>query len=342
MQEVVRVAELIGAQVYGSTFSEVCFPTSHPQYMGLLNVVDPAAARAILDPADVVLAVGMDVFNQSWYAEPLLDARSKLIHMDNALWEVEKNYPIAVGVWCDLKTGLEEFYAALEEVVSGSMQEQAKTRARQMGEKKAQRKQAFLQRAEQVWDGEPIALERVAMELKGMMPKNAIFVDDAVSARGVFLSAMDFDEPSGYIAQRGGSIGWGLPAALGVKLGRLSRPVVAVVGDGSAMCSIQAFWNAAHDNLPVTWVILNNGSYRVLKENMKTYFNLVLGQKDRKSKYIGMDFASPPLDFVSLANGQGVWGIKVTKASELRPALEKALGLGKPAVVDVVVEAGSF
>ena len=148
---------------------------------------------------------------------------------------------------------------------------------------------------------------------------------------------MDFDEPGSLYALRGGALGWCMPGCLGIQLAEPDRPVVAVVGDGSSLYSIQALWTAVRYNLPVTWVICNNGSYRVLKQNMELYLRQMLGDTERKSEYVGMDFAQP-LQLAKIAEGFGVHGRKVETPSELAPALEEAFSLGKPALVDVVID----
>jgi benzoylformate decarboxylase len=111
---------------------------------------------------------------------------------------------------------------------------------------------------------------------------------------------------------------------------------VALSGDGSAMYSIQALWTAAHHDLGVVFVILNNREYRILKHNMDTYRQR-FGAKPERG-YPNMDLVTPDLGFVDLARGMGVAGARVTKPGELRPALEKAIATGKPSLLDVVIE----
>jgi benzoylformate decarboxylase len=128
-----------------------------------------------------------------------------------------------------------------------------------------------------------------------------------------------------------------MPGPLGLKLANPDRPVVAVVGDGSSMYTIQALWTASRYNVPVTWVICNNRTYRILKVNMEYYLRDMLKDTQRKSEYPGMDF-DLPLDVAAVAQGFGVHGRKVEDPAQLGPALKEAMGLGKPAVVDVVID----
>jgi benzoylformate decarboxylase len=147
---------------------------------------------------------------------------------------------------------------------------------------------------------------------------------------------VQFDGEGDYVGARGGGIGQALPGALGVKLAHPDRPVVALSGDGSAMYSIQALWTAAHHNLAVVFVILNNREYRILKHNMDTYRQRFGAKPDRA--YPNMDLVSPDLGFVDLARGMGVEAMRVATPGELRPALEKALGAARPFLLDVAIE----
>ena len=122
-------------------------------------------------------------------------------------------------------------------------------------------------------------------------------------------------------------------ATLGMKLAAPNRPVVGIIGDGTAMFTIQALWTAVNYRIPVVYVICNNGSYKVLRENMARY----LTGRERQSKYIGMDFYDHPLDFAALAKAFGVHGVRVERPEELGPAVGEALASGEPRVIDAIL-----
>jgi benzoylformate decarboxylase len=173
-------------------------------------------------------------------------------------------------------------------------------------------------------------------EIEAALPPDAILVDEAITAGPDLARTVQFERVGDYVGARGGGIGQALPGALGVKLAHPDRPVLAVSGDGSAMYSIQALWTAAHHDLAVVFLILNNREYRILKHNMDTYRQR-FGAKPERG-YPHMDLVSPDLGFVDLARGMGVDGARVRTPSELRPAIEKALGARRPFVLDVSVE----
>ena len=114
---------------------------------------------------------------------------------------------------------------------------------------------------------------------------------------------------------RGGGIGPGLPSTLGAQLACPDRPVVGVCSDGAAMYSITALWTAAHHKLPVTYVMLNNAAYRILKLNMVEY----LGAAARTRKFVAMDLTDPDLRFDRLAEAMGVRGRRVERPEDLGP-----------------------
>jgi benzoylformate decarboxylase len=182
-----------------------------------------------------------------------------------------------------------------------------------------------------------MAVERMMHELAQALPSNAIIADEAVTSRPALMRAMNFDEPGCFYGIRGGALGWAMPGALGVKLANPDRPVVAVVGDGASMYTVQALWTAARYNIPVTYAICNNRTYRILKINMEIYLRRMLGDKERQSEYVGMDFANP-LNLAAMAQAMGVAGEKIEDPDKLRPALEKAIASGKPGVIDVSID----
>jgi benzoylformate decarboxylase len=173
-------------------------------------------------------------------------------------------------------------------------------------------------------------------EIEAALPRDAIVVDESITASLDLVGTVQFDRPGDYVGARGGGIGQALPGALGVKLAHPDRPVVALSGDGSAMYSIQALWTAAHHDLAVVFVILNNREYRILKHNMDTYRQRFGAKPDRG--YPNMDLVGPDLGFVDLARGMGVEAERVAKPDELRPALERALAAGRPFLLDVAIE----
>ena len=337
--ELTRVAELLGAKVYASsyTYSEISFPLNHGQYAGMLNL-NSSATRRQLAEADVVFAVGTNVFSSFLYVpEPFLSPETRLVHMDNNLQEIEKIYPTEVGIPCDPKAGLAELAEALEAEMSAPAREAAATRAATLGDARRQSRAEYLGRMQGLPDTRPMPVDRMMYELSQALPDNAIIADEAITSRGALLQAVEPSEPGSYYAIRGGALGWAMPGSLGIQLANPDRPVVAVVGDGASMYTVQALWTAARYNIPVTYAICNNRSYRILKVNMDVYLRNMLEDNIRSSDYVGMDFATA-LPLAEVAEAMGVAGRNVEDPAELRPALEQAMASGKPSVINVSID----
>lgn len=336
VSEAVALAELLGARVHAGSFTEVNFPTSHPQYLGAVSWVWPGQRMATnFEDVDLLIAVGTDLFPAFIYTSgPLLGRNTKIIHLDSKEWDIEKKYPVEIGMVGDPKAGLQDMAAALEDAMNGEKREAARARASAIGEQKARSRQAFQQRAKAAWNSPKISPERMMMELAQVMPKDAIMAAEASTSGGALMGAMDFDRPGDYYSARGGALGWGIPGAIGVKLANPNRPVVAVVADGSSMYTVQGLWTASRYNIPVTYIICNNSSYRILKQGMAMY----LTDTGRESQYLGMNFQELPLNLAKMAEAFNMEGIRVEKGDALRRAYEKALSSNKPTLVDVVID----
>jgi benzoylformate decarboxylase len=164
-------------------------------------------------------------------------------------------------------------------------------------------------------------------QLAALRPPGSIVVEEAPSSRGAMHDYLPMLEPDSFYTCASGGLGHGLPAAVGIALGRLGRRVIALLGDGSAMYSIQGLWSAAELALPVTFVIVNNGGYRALDE-FAPHFGL--------TALPGTQL--PHLDFCALARAQGVEAVRASRCAELDTALSMAFAARGPVLVEVCVE----
>ncbi len=335
--EVAALAERLGAAVWceGIRTHQV-LPTGHPNFrLGL--PFDAVAIRKALDGADVVLLVGGPFFEEVWYAPGSpLPSGAKAIHVESSPERLAHNLPVSVGLVAHPRAALAALGAAVQRGAGPAFREAAARRNDGLRALKAQEAEAQRARAAKRWDHAPISVPRFMAELEAALPPDAIVVDESITASIDLARTVQFERPGDYVGARGGGIGQALPGALGVKLTHPERPVVAVSGDGSAMYSIQALWTAAHHDLAVVFVILNNREYRILKHNMDTYRQRFGAKPDRG--YPNMDLVAPDLGFVDIARGMGVEGMRVTMPDALRPALDKALAAGRPFLLDVAIE----
>ena len=334
--EVASIAEKLGAPVYATSFSEVHIPSSHPHYMGTFDTSWlHRHMKRRFDEADVVLAVGTELMVQSMPTpEPPFSGKPKIIHVDCSDWDIQRSYPISAGVLGDIQASLNQLSVALDDSMTGTDKLNSRARCRTITQTNKQKREAFLSLAQERWDHVPMSPERFAMELRSALPADVLICDDSITVRSALLGALDFDEPGTLVGGRGGSLGFGMGATLGMKLASPQRPVVGIIGDGTAMFTIQALWTAANYNIPVTYVMCNNGGYKVLKENMTRY----LTGTERQSKYIGMDFHKLPMDFVKLAHAFDIQGVRIEHPDHLGPALRDAIESGRPRVIDVILD----
>jgi benzoylformate decarboxylase len=168
------------------------------------------------------------------------------------------------------------------------------------------------------------------------LPHDAIFMEEAITANLDFAKSVNIAGTGHYFSGRGGGIGQGLAGAIGVSVGNPGKRVVCVSGDGSAMYSIQALWTAAHHNLPITFVILCNQEYRVLKHNIDVYRGKFDVQLNRG--YTHMDLEGPDLGFLDLAKGMGLSAEQVTEPDALIAAVKRAQGADGPVLIQAMIE----
>jgi benzoylformate decarboxylase len=336
-RELASLAERLGAAVWCEGIrTRQALPTAHPSFrLGL--PFDAVAVRKALDGADVVLLVGGPFFEEVWYAPGSpLPAGARAIQVESSPERLGRNLPVSVGLVADPGATLAALGAAVERDAGPAFRAAAARRTEGLRALKTQDAEAQRARAAKRWEHAPISLPRFAAELEAALPAEAILVEEAITAGPDLARSVRFEHPDSYVGARGGGIGQALPGALGVKLAHPDRPVVAVSGDGSAMYSIQALWTAAHHELAVVFVILNNREYRILKHNMDTY-RLRFGAKPDRG-YPHMDLVGPHLGFVELARGLGVEAARVTTPGELGPAIDTALAGGRPFLLDVAIE----
>ena len=335
--ELVKVAELLGAPVWNTMMmGALNFPTSHDQFRGILPGESGPTCRMLGD-ADVVMAVGANLFEDVFYnPSPPLPAGSLLIQMDDSPWEMGKNHPPHIGILADPESALKNLADALEVKLTPAFRRSAAKRREHMADQKKMEQQhvreQYLNRADQM----PIAPVRLMADLKDCLPDNAVIYNEAITAYIDLIYGIPFDRPGSLFGNHGGGIGQGLPGAIGVKLAHPDRPVIALVGDGSAMYSIQSLWTAAHHRIPVIFIILSNRSYRILKYNMNRY--LTQENIEAARPYAFMDFNAPTLDFVGLAQSMGLKGRCVTRPEDIKPAITEALASGNAYVLEVVTE----
>jgi benzoylformate decarboxylase len=330
LHELAALARLIGAPMYGAFMTETCIPPDEPLNGGRLPSIEGAAAARALDGFDVAVAVGTKLFSQIFPLPGLPLGERDVVHIGLDPWELAKNQPSTV-VFGDERAALRELVDVLDARLASRRDELADRRARaeaHLAEAARRARDADLDR----WDDLPMTPERAVAELAALVPEDACLVDESLTAYSA-VSRYFTLRPGRWFRLRGGGIGEGMPMPIGVQVADPERTVVAIVGDGSSLYSITALWTAAHHGLPITWVILNNRSYRILKENARREPAL----RAVADELVGADLTEPDIDFVSVAQGFGVEAHRVTTPDEIRTVFPVALSADHPVLLDVSV-----
>ncbi len=333
--DAVRLAETAGIPVYGHGSAEVNFPASHPLWQGNLSVRAPQAIEAIRS-ADLILAIGCTVFDDFFYQPgSVIGPGTSLVHIDSDPGSIGKSEPTDIGILAAPPAVVSQLADAVSEIFTGTRAEEAALRVREAKAASTARKEAFARSAAAQRNGAPMSPATMARALADALPSNATVFNDGISAGGTIFEALSPSERGSYYAIRGGAIGWGMGATMGVQLGMPDRPVVGVMGDGTAIMTVQALWTAANSNIPAVFVICNNQSYRVLKLNSNVYHRLQgLPFPD---KYVMADF-DIPLDFKAQAEAYGVEGVRVETPEDLAAQVRRGCEMDKPLVIDAVID----
>jgi benzoylformate decarboxylase len=333
--EVVALAELAGVPIFECYASEFTAPASHPLNMGALNFVTPGPLRQALDGCDVLLVVGAPMFQLIFPdVESPIPAGTKVVQIDVNPWEIGKNVVPDLSFLADPKAALAELTEQVRRLRTPEQALRAAERARQIGERTRAARARYWEAARSSWDATPISAPRLMHEIRQALPDDSLVFAEAITNSAHLSQALMPDEPGRLVRVRGGGIGPGLPGTLGAQIARPDRKVMGVCSDGAAMYSISALWTAAHHKLPVTYVMLNNAAYRILKLNMVEY----LGKAARGRPFVAMDLTDPELRFDRMAESMGVLGFRVERPDDLAGTLRKAIEHDGPSLVDVVME----
>jgi benzoylformate decarboxylase len=333
--EAVRVAELLGCRVASEPIAgRVDFPADHPLYAGGMAPLN-SGIRSALEQGDVAFLAGVQAFAPLYPSSiPAVPPGVTLIQLSEDPYELAKTYPVAVGMTGGIKASLRSLADAIERLRTPAQAKRASERISDAAQGKQAAREAIAQAVEAQRNAKPIKPLVAAAEIGEALEPGTILVDESVTSTLAVRAMIPSSEPDTYFFTRGGGLGFGLPAALGVKLAKPDRPVVALVGDGATLYTPQALWTAAHHDIPIVGVILNNSSYLILKTGLAN----MQGKAAKNDVWPAMDIIDPPVDFGALARTFGVAFERVTDAADVGPAVRKAVGSGAPALVEVVVD----
>lgn len=334
--ELVGVAERLGAPVFAEatpSHGRLPMPADHPLYFGTLPNWSPDL-RKRLEEFDVALAVGLNLVRLYIYREPArpMPEHLRLIHLDNVPYEIGKNFSPEVGLLGDPKSGLAELDAGLAAARFDA--DAAKARRLRYASLREQEQRRLRDEIAAERRSRPMTPRVLMKALADVLPPNVAVVEEAITTHhNIFERLGSLKDPKGFFGHRGWALGWGLGCALGVKLAWPDRPVLGLIGDGSALYGIQALWSAAHHNIPVTFVIPNNAQYKILKVCGDVMSLPSLSRPDCP----GMNISRPVVDYVGLARSFGIEAERVAEPDELRERVQTSLAGDQPLLLEAPI-----
>jgi benzoylformate decarboxylase len=327
--ELVAVAEALGAVTYHQPMHDgVDFPGSHPLHGGALPPVN-AAIRERLTPHDAVFVVGCHAFMAHHYTPVApVPPEAIVVQLDSDQHEIGRNFRVDVGLAGGIRTTL----AALADRLAGTVPD-ASDRATAAGTIAAARRAEVDAKAQAAYGPAPLDPLAAAHAVAAGLPADAVVVEEAITTGVLLRDVLTLDRPRSLVHTVGGGLGSGIGAAIGTRLGDPSRPVVAVLGDGCTLFGLQGLWSAARYRVPVTFVVMNNGEYRTLKNTLDSWRS----RSTRTGRYIGLDLDPPVLDFTRVAEFFGIEAVRITDADHLVDVVAKATESPTPLLVDVPI-----
>ncbi|MGY4572846.1 benzoylformate decarboxylase [Bradyrhizobium pachyrhizi] len=303
----VKVAEKSKAAVWASPFSARCsFPERHPQFAGFLHAAPGQLSDALRDH-DLVVVIGAPVFTFHVEGHAAIFDGSTTIFQITDDPDAAAMTPTGHSIVATMKPALTALLEMLPET------------------KRAAPTGRVLPPAPAT--GDPIPAEYALHALSAAMGPHDALIEEIPSHRPLMQKAMPMHGQDSFYTMASGGLGYSLPAAVGMALGRRQGRTVCLIGDGSAMYSIQALWTSAQRKLPLTVVVLNNSGYGAMRS-----FSQVMQVRNVP----GLDL--PGIDFVKLAEGMGCDAVRVTKSAELASAYSRALSHQGTSLIEVMVD----
>ncbi|MBI4194133.1 MAG: thiamine pyrophosphate-binding protein [Betaproteobacteria bacterium] len=328
--EVAALAEKLQIPVATSLNAKGAILDTHPLSVGVVGTYSRACANRTVGESDLVFYIGSHTGGQVTARWQVPRPGKPVIHLDIDARELGRNYPTRVGLLGDARTVLRQMLGAAG---AGGAAKRAPWLAQVRG---------FIEE----WrasvadncnsDAVPMRPERVCRELSRALPANAVLVSDTGHS-GIWTGAMvDFTRPGQRLIRCAGSLGWGFPGALGVKCALPDTPVVCFAGDGGFYYHLAELETAVRYGINLVVVVNNNSA---LNQEIPHFDKAYGGDPDERGREM---WGFTQVNFAKVAESLGCAGMRVEKPAEFAPALEKALAMKRPVVIDTVTDHRAF
>ncbi|OQA08527.1 MAG: Acetolactate synthase large subunit [Firmicutes bacterium ADurb.Bin373] len=312
--ELLRLAETLAAPVTCTLMGMGGFPGSHPLFLGMLGMHGTKYANFAVSECDLLIAVGARFDNRVTGKLETFASKAKIIHIDIDPAEIGKNVKVDIPIEGDVKAVLDQLLAVLRPNLAEAWREKIN----------AWKKEYPLKYC----NSGNIKPQYVIEEIYNITGGNARITTEVGQHQMWAAQYYSFSKPRSFITSGGlGTMGFGLPAAIGVQVGCPDEVVFDIAGDGSIQMNIQELCTAVNYDLPINVAILNNGYLGLVRQWQEMFYN---------RRYSHSELFNP--DFVKLADAYGAVGIRVTRKEELAPALQRAIQLKKPVMLDIIVD----
>jgi benzoylformate decarboxylase len=332
--EALELAETLAAPVFGSSWpARIPFATSSPLWAGNL----PTKAMDIaekLSKFDAIFALGGKSLITILYSHgSAVPQGCDVFQMSADVRDLGRTYVTKLSVVGDIKASLQELLPLLKQRVVENAAAYAEAR-KEAAHEQAKRRARLDELAASQFDAPVVTPLVAAQQAMRAIGNKTPIVDEAIVTSSAVRSFLNSSSARQYSFMRGGGLGWGMPAAVGCSLGLGREPVVCLVGDGAALYSPQALWTAAYEKLPVTFIVMNNREYNVLKNFMRSQEHYTSAKTNR---FIAMEIDNPPIDYLALAVSMGVPARRVERAGDIAQAIEAGIASGTTNLIEVVI-----
>ncbi|WP_136715680.1 thiamine pyrophosphate-binding protein [Halorientalis salina] len=333
VEATVDFAETVGARVHGEMLaSEVNFPGDHEQWVSHMPP-DEGLGRSLMDTDTIVFAGCSTNTTLLRHDEELVGSDTTCIHVSDDAWQVGKNQPADAAVVGDSGLVMEQLAERLDDRLSEAERDRRLDAVRETKDSLSGTLRRISE--DEAPEGDTRASKAELVDALRDVAPDAYVVDEGITAKYPMLLRWPM-APEQFLSNKGGGLGYGLPASVGAALAESMhdqpRTVVGYVGDGSYLYYPQSIYSAVRHDLDLTVVVPDNRNYRILKDNTQKIF----GGSDADHDYVGMDF-DPPVDLVKNAESHGADAERVETHEAIEPALERALDADGVDVLDVLV-----
>ena len=340
-----KLAERVGAAVSFTWNGKGAINEEHELCVGAIGQTGTSSGNEITAGADVVISVGCRFtdWSASSYAKGVTFSfpPAKLIHIDMDPHEIGKNYPTEVGIVADAKVTLEAIMERITDLQSINAL------------KKHQPFLVNVQTAKDKWEAmlaprrdsteSPFTSQHPLKILREVLDRDGIVTAGSGNTQGAVKQTFPVYQPRTHLTSGSFSpMGWAYPAALGAKLACPDQQVVAILGDGDFMMCAPEMGGAVMHNIPVVAMVQNNSGYMSIRGGQRKFMGRHVGSEFNTDGGNGEPYTA---DITKMAKSFGMHAVRVTESKNLRAALEEALALGKPALIEVITSrdaAGPF